>query len=137
MSDMGLNPAMHPAYLAFLRALGLQNATDAVDAQAAIDRLNARAGLSREEIIDQGGIQREGIQGGYEARGLWRSGAKLRDLNRQRASEGRALGGVELNVADQSAQLISELARRRAAGERQTAEKAYDVTADLFGMTDG
>lgn len=118
-----------PAHLAFLRALGLQDFTDSTSAQLAVDALNRRAGMSLEDLKAQGADQRQGIADSHEARGLWRSGGRLRAQSKQEEAEARQAAGIMAGTADQTAGLIAELAQRRAASERSRAEQSL-ATAD-------
>lgn len=122
--------AVSPAWLAFRRSLGIDDATDAVTAQAQVDALNRRAGLTRGDVLESGKQAREGIAGGFEARGLYRSGARLRDQSRQQADEGRALADIELTLAENVGGLVGGLAQRQAERQRKAADTALDVAYD-------
>lgn len=118
-----------PAHLAFLRALGLSELTDATSNQVAIDALNRRAGMSLQDVASQGATARQGIADSHEARGLYRSGERLRAQSAQQEGEARQSAGIVSDTADQTSALIAQLAQRRAADERERAENAY-TTAD-------
>lgn len=119
-----------PAYLAFLRALGLDQATDSIEAQSAIDALNRRAGLARADIAAQGTRQRQNISDDAEVRGVWRSGARLRRQADQRADEGRQTSAVEYGAGEDIGELTQRLAERRLQRTREQSERALDTTYD-------
>ena len=122
-SSLGVSPA----WLAFRRSLGIEDATDAATAQSQIDALNRRAGLARGDTIEQGVEQRQGIADNFETRGLLRSGARLRDQSKQQAGEGRALADIELTLAEQQAALMAAVAQQQAGRQRSAAETALTV----------
>lgn len=120
------------AYLAFMRALGLDQANDAIEAQSAIDSLNRRAGLARADIASQGVRQRQNISDDAETRGVWRSGARLRRQAEQRVDEGRQTGALEYGAGDDIGRLTEQLAERRLKRSRDTAERQLDSSYDLI-----
>ena len=126
-SSTAASLAVSPAWLAFRRSLGIEDATDAATAQAKIDALNRRAGLARGDLVERGKDQRQGIADSYETRGLLRSGARLRDQAKQQGGEGAALADLELTLAEQQAQLMAQLAQRQAERQRTSAERALSV----------
>ena len=122
--------AVSPAFLAFRRAIGVQDSTDAATTQQQIDALNQRAGLQRGDLLEQGAKARQGIADSHEARGLFRSGERLKAQTEQQTGEGRALGGLESGLATDVAGLTAQLAQRRAERERQSAEQGLNTAAD-------
>jgi len=125
--------AEDPAYLAFLRALGVEDAEDAADTQARTDALGRQLSMRLPEVAEAGEDSRSAISGSFESRGLFASGGREVALARQRADEGRTVAGLESTVADQSAQYARELARRRAERARRTAEAGLLAGANLYG----
>lgn len=119
-----------PAHLAFLRAVGLDS-TDATNNQLRIDALNRRAGLDLESLKTQGAQQQENIAGGFEARGLYRSGERLRSQARQQEGQAQQEGQITGNAADQTAALVAELAQRRADRQGSQAEQGYGTASSL------
>lgn len=119
--------AVSPAWLAFRRSLGIEDWVDVATAQAQIDALNRRAGLTRGDLLERGVDERQGIANSFETRGLLRSGARLRDQAKQQAGEGRALADIELGLAEQSAALMANLAGRQAERQRSSAEQGLTV----------
>lgn len=124
---------MDPAHLAFLRAIGLQDFADSTNNQLAVDALNRRAGMSLQDLAAQGADARQGIADSAETRGLYRSGARLRAQTKQQEGEARQASGIVGGTADQTASLIGELAQRRAANERERAEKSFESASRVVG----
>ncbi len=122
-----------PAYLAFLRALGLSDATDTANNQVTIDALNRRAGLSLENLAASGAQQRQGISDSHESRGLYRSGARLRAQAGQQEGEARQGSAIAGGAADDTAALVADLAQRRAERQQKSAEMAYGAATDVYG----
>lgn len=121
------------AYLAFLRALGLDDAKDATGNQVRIDALNRRAGLAIENNASQGAQQRQGIADSAETRGLFRSGARLRAQAGQEEGQARQQSGIINETADQTAGLIADMAQRRAERQQELAEKSYGAADSIYG----
>ena len=122
--------AVDPAWLAFRRSLGVEDAADAATTQQQIDALNRRAGLQRGDLLEQGVQQRQGIADSHESRGLFRSGARLKGQAQQQAGEGRALGQIEAGLAEGVSGLAQSLAQRRAERERRGAETGLNTAAN-------
>jgi hypothetical protein len=131
-SPLAILPGQSAAYLAFLRALGLNEGEDIASTQRAIDTMNARAGLTQADLADQAGYAQENVAASYENRGLLRSGSRLRDQARTSASYGRQMAGNELDLAMNADNLVSQLASRRAENERKRAEQAMNTTAGIY-----
>ena len=119
--------AVSPAWLAFRRSLGIQDETDAASTQQQIDALNRRAGLQRGDLLEQGVKARQGIADSHEARGVFRSGARLKAQSEQQSGEGRALGQIEQGLAEGVSGLAAQLAQRRAERQRQMSETGLNV----------
>lgn len=132
LADTAIQPGQSAAYLAFLRALGLDEGENIANTQRAVDSLNARAGLTQADLADQAQYAQENVAGNHEARGLFRSGARLRDESRTAAGYGRQMAGVELDTAMNVDNLVSQLAASRAAAERKRAEQAMNTTAGIY-----
>lgn len=125
--------AADPAYLAYLRSLGI---SDALDEAQGVDQQNRiRQGLSNSlyDIGQAGTLQREGISGTAESRGIYRSGEHELALARQRAdqarNESKAREGATRSVAD----LLTQIARNKAARARGGAEQAIGTATALYG----
>lgn len=126
-----------PAYLAFLREVGIEDALDRSDTQGDIDRLIRRRDRALPEIAEEGGFAREGISGAMEDRGIYRSGEHEVALARQRAREGRTVAGLEAETAESVDDLRSRLERDIAARRRRTAEAGLSAAGDVYGMVMG
>lgn len=126
-----------PAYLAFMRELGIEDALDRSDAQTGIDRLLRRRDMALPEIAEQGEYAREGISGSHEDRGLYRSGSHEVALARQRAAEGRMAARVEADTAEGVDDMSMDLERRVAARRRRTAEAGLTAADQLYGEVMG
>lgn len=133
MSDQSsIFPGSSAAYLAFIRALGIDENEDLAVTQRAIDALNIRAGLARDEYAQGAMEAQENIADSAESRGMFRSGRRLTEEARSTARYGRGLANNELDMSMRADDLILDLARRRAENERRRAEQAYEVTAGLY-----
>ena len=130
---MTTNPlAANPAYLAFVRELGIEDAEAATDVTTQTDAIGRMLAKRLPRITDAGTRQREGISGGFESRGLLRSGQHEIALARQRSDEGTDAADTIDAGAEQVAALQSELARRRAAAARRRAEGALRFAPDAY-----
>lgn len=125
--------ATDPAYLAFLRALGVEDSEDAASTQTGVDRINRTLAARLPEVTEAGDYAREGISGSFESRGLFRSGSHEVALARQRAAEGRTISDLESTTADSTADLTTALARRRAERERRKAEATLAGAGNVYG----
>ena len=119
--------AVSPAWLAFRRSLGIEDATDAATTQQQVDALNQRAGIARADTLESGVKARQGIADSHEARGLFRSGARLKGQAEQQTGEAKALSDMEANLSQSVAGLTQSLAQRRAERERKTSEAGLDT----------
>ena len=70
---------------------------------------------------------RQGIADSHEARGLFRSGARLKGQAEQQTGEAKALSDMEANLSQSVAGLTQSLAQRRAERERKTSEAGLDT----------
>lgn len=124
-----------PAYLAYLRSLGVTDANDAAGTQTGVDTVQRRTATMLPRIAEQGAISREGISGNYESRGLYRSGQHEVSLARQRAGEGQQVGDLQSGGADQIALLQATLVQQRAARQRQLVEQALNAANGLYAQS--
>lgn len=122
--------AVSPAWLAFRRSLGIEDATDAATTQQQVDALNQRAGISRADTLEQGVKARQGIGDSMEARGLFRSGERLKAQSEQQTGEAKQLSDMEANLSQSVAGLTQSLAQRRAERQRQSAETGLGTAYD-------
>lgn len=122
------NPAnalgQDPAWLAYLRASGFENAVDTAD--ATLEEALARQGLAGtlDDINRSFDRRGEAIASSYEARGIGGSGLEARDTARSEADRGRATSRAQSGVEDTVSRIYSNLARRVAGRGRQGAETA-------------
>lgn len=124
------NPAnslnQDPAWLAFLRAAGFEDASDTSDALLQESLMRQRLPGTLEDIhrrYDRGGEQ---LSTHYERRGIAGSGLEARDRARLDADRGRAVGAATTSVEDSVSRIYSDLQRRVAGRARQGAERALD-----------
>lgn len=122
--------AQDPAHLAFLRALGLEDQEDAATTQQNVDAMNRRAGLALTDLAESGIRSRQQIADSREARGLWRSGERLRAQSDQQAQEARQASQISAGVATDTAALTQQLAQRRAERERRRAEVGFSTAGN-------
>lgn len=118
--------ATNPSYLAYLRALGMQEETARSVALRNIAAINRQVQMQTPEIARLGQITRARIGDSFEARGVFRSGMRQQRQAEQGASELYRVGSLQGNAADKIGQVqsnldttVSDLARQRA--ERQAA----------------
>lgn len=95
------NNAADVALQAYLRQLGFSEAQARANATAAQQMTARRAMTEVPRIRDLGVEQRRGIAGGFENRGLLRSGAHERAQAVQRREEERSVYDQALSAADQ------------------------------------
>ncbi|MGH9266738.1 MAG: hypothetical protein ACRD0D_01020 [Acidimicrobiales bacterium] len=120
-----------PAYLAFTRALGAEEAEAAGEAQARTSALRRALGMRLPQIAEAGERAREAVGAGFESRGLFRSGARLGSLARQRAAEAAEAAGAVSATAEAQSDLERALARSRAARARQLSERGLSSAYSL------
>jgi hypothetical protein len=121
-----------PAYLAYLRTLGVEDATDQANTQTSVDAAQRRQAMLAPRIAQSGEYAREGISGGYESRGLFRSGQHEVGLARQRQAEGQQLGDLTSATTDQVTALKAALAAQMAARRRAMAEQGLNAANALY-----
>lgn len=128
------NPSLgaDPGFNAYVRTLGLGDSLDESDSLAQIDAISRMVQRTLPRIAQAGGYEREGISGGYEDRGLLRSGMHETAIARQRASEGQRIGDVQQGASDDVLSLLRALARRRAVSGSQVSEAGLDAASRLY-----
>lgn len=127
------NPlAANPAYLAFLRELGIEDAEAAADVTTQTDAIGRMLAKRLPRIAEAGARQREQISGSFESRGLYRSGRHEVTLAKQRSDEATETADTFDAGADQVASLQSQLARRRADAARRRAEGALSFAPNAY-----
>lgn len=119
-----LTPAMDPAYLAFLRASGVQEAEASAEADTRISQL--RRGLNRRAVgyQEDARLTNRAVGEDYENRGLYESGRRVSDqadaaamIGRQRLDDEETTGDQISNTTNAAASTIARLRRQRAEEE--------------------
>jgi hypothetical protein len=112
-----------PTYLAYLRALGFEDA--AAKDEAALGELKAKAqiGLYEPEIDYQGDIARRDIGLAHEDRGMFRSGQHLTAVAEQEHEQALQHGELALKGADSVAGIQRTLAQQTSANARKLADQ--------------
>lgn len=113
-----------PAYLAYQRQLEYQRQVAGLAAQRSLQNLAGQMVIGPQQLAAQGEIARRGISGGLEARGLFRSGERLRDLADQRANEAQRLAAIRLSGAGQFGDILTTLQGNLAGLSNQSADQA-------------
>jgi hypothetical protein len=118
-----LNPEEDPAFLAFLRAQGVEEselrsaiATRLGNIQRELARQLPRIGEQEQEAIQR-------VADAYENRGLYRSGARLVDQARMQREYGYRRSDLERAAMDEQTALAQQLAQQVAAMRRRQAEE--------------
>lgn len=118
------DPGTDPAFQALLAQLGLKETGLRTAAQEQISRAQGEAAVQRPRIAEQGVEQRRGVNLGFEGRGLFRSGERLRQLALQQRGQLQRLGDVDRSLAGRVAGInenldaqIRDLALQRATAE--------------------
>lgn len=124
--------AMDPTYQAMRRAMGFDEGSAQADADLASARTDVMLDLARPEIAFQGEEDRRTISSGFEDRGMWGSGERLRALAVQRRGQGAQLGQLEVQGANSLADIQRAMAQQIAAGRRQFGDQAMGVGADVY-----
>jgi hypothetical protein len=114
-----------PSYLAFKRALGLEQSTAERGTNDQIDALNRTRGQQLDQLGHYGERSRRDIQGAMESRGSLRSSETVDRLGEQRYGEGVAAS--QLN--DATAERVAAL--RQALAEQQAGFNTRDTEAQL------
>ena len=120
------DPAQDPAFQQLLAQLGIQETAARTQATRLTALAQEDAAIARPRITEQGIEARRGIDTGYEGRGLFRSGARLRSLAIQRRGEGERAGDLERTLSRRVAGVqgnldtqLRDLAMRRATAQLQ------------------
>lgn len=124
--------AQDPNYLAYLRALGFEQAETERRGAADLAQVEQRAAFERPEIGYQAGVERRGMSGGYEDRGLFGSSMHELALADQRRGEQLALGRIDLGAAEQAATIANTMAAELARSNRMAAEQALATGGRLY-----
>lgn len=118
--------------LAYMRALGFEEADAERQTANKIEQGQQRYALEKPQVQQQGQVEREGIQGSFENRGLLRSGAYATANARSLGNEQYRLGAMQMGLADDSASLESQLAAAIAAARRQASERLLSIGGQQY-----
>lgn len=124
--------ATDPTYLAFMRALGAEQADVQSAGDLGVSNLQRELARRIPEIIMQGEEARRNISGGMESRGLFRSGEHELGLGRQRVAESTAIGNLQGTEADQESALRLQLAQRLASIQQQRSENTLNAAGQSY-----
>lgn len=116
-----------PAYLAFIRNSDLGIETTAESVRRKNSALQSALGLDVARTQNSGVQTREGIDRGYESRGVFRSGLRQQDNERQRNDESDTLTGLRSRTTEQVAQGHEQLAGAVADRMRQAGELGFST----------
>lgn len=113
-----------PSILAFLRAAGYAGEAATADVARRRNDIENALGLSIADLDARGEQARRGISGNFESRGVFKSGAHLRDQAEQEATQGRQAGALEQQAASQIGNLTSSLTQQIAQNQQRAQELA-------------
>lgn len=118
-----------PAYLAFVAALDQQQAAYGADLQSRMGQVDAQLNTLLPRIAEQGVQQRDRISGSAEARGMYRSGARLKNISLQQQGEAQRVSDAQTAAAQQKSAMQSAYEQQLADLARQRAEKVMELNA--------
>lgn len=118
-----------PAYLAFVAALDQQQQAAGADVIQRTAQVDQQLGTLLPRIAEQGVQQRRRISGDAEARGMFRSGARLRDVGLQQQGEAQRVTDANTQAAQQKTALQTAYQQQLADLARQRAEKVMELNA--------
>lgn len=84
------------------------------------------------ELEPRGELEREGIQGGYESRGLFGGGAMAQAIARQRSNQERRAGSISADAAARASDIEAELGRQLLETEQRRVQARIDFLARGF-----
>lgn len=120
-----------PSYLTYLRSIGLREEDARATAARQISRVQRDVAGAVPDIQEQGVEARRGIGDGFEARGVFRSGERLRDQALQQRDETKRIAGVYQQGADSESDLNFQRDQTISALSRERAERAADTQASI------
>lgn len=124
-SGGGYDPSSDPTYQAYIANLDLTQQQQQADTARKIGDLQAAQTMNLGNIATAGQASQRNINGGYEGRGLYNSGARLNDLSIQSANqasqENQVKQGTATGISDLEAALANAVAqmslKRQSAGQ--------------------
>jgi hypothetical protein len=124
--------AQDPTYLAYLRAIGMEQ-TEAIDsAESKRGAIEDRLALYKPELKYQGQVERRNVSGGFENRGIFQSSDHERALAEQRHGEQFKIGQLEQSGAEELTGIQTNLAMQLARLERDRAEKDLALSQSIY-----
>lgn len=124
--------AMDPTYQAMRRAMGFDSGQATADAALDTTRQQVALDLARPELAFQGREDRRQISSGFEDRGMWGSGDRLRALAVQRRNQGAQLGQLNLQGATSIADIQRQMAAQIAGSRRQFGDASMGAAANVY-----
>lgn len=118
-----------PAYQSYLAALGVTDEQARRQGANRISEVDQQLNSSLPRIAERGIEQRRQIGEGYATRGVFRSGARLRDVALQQRAENYAVSDAASAAARQKAGITDAMQSQIAQLARDRAEKALELTA--------
>lgn len=119
-----------PTILAFLRSSGLAEQVAANDVARRQTAINQALGIGIEDLNQKGEISRRNIGNSYEDRGVYRSGANLRDQAEQEAQQARQQGALQFQARDDMNNLSGGLTSMIAENQQKAAEMGTQAYMD-------
>jgi hypothetical protein len=120
-----------PSYLAYLRSIGLREEDARATAARQQERVLRDVAAAVPDIQERGIETRRGIGEGFETRGVFRSGERLRKQALQQRDETKQIAGVYQQGADTVSDLNFERDQTISALSRERAERAAQTTEDI------
>lgn len=121
------DPNTDPAFQALLSSLGLQETQARTAAGGRMADIQAQLGLTIPRIMEQGVESRRGINQGFENRGFYRSGERLRTVGVQQSGEAQRVAATNLTAAQQQAEIQRALDAQIGALATQRAQAQLDA----------
>lgn len=121
-----------PAYLAFLRALGIEKNDLTQSAATRMSVIDNEIARRLADIAQAGVYSREGIAGNFESRGVLHSSAREIARARELADEGRQTGALQGAADDQKRLIREEYDRRIAEANRRIAEQSLTSAGNIY-----
>lgn len=126
------DPRQDPTVLAYMRALGFEEADAQREVAGRKEQAQQKYAMAKPQVQQEGIAERESIQGGFESRGMLKSGAYATANARQLSGEQFRLGSMQMGLTDEVSSLESQLAAQIAAARRQAAERLLSVGASQY-----
>lgn len=117
-------PSEDPAYLAFMRAQGYNEAQAKADVARRTGALDRELANQLPQFDDQERLGIKNVQGSAEANGVLNSGKTLVDAQQVSTDIGRQRNAFEAGISNQKDDMIAQLIRQIAAGRQAGAEQS-------------